>query len=73
MSSINYDEEALRLDKEIARMVIQKDISALESSLMEWKKKRLDAMKNINLCDKNIHEMNSRIEEKNKELQACRL
>jgi hypothetical protein len=73
MSSINYDEEALRLDKEIARMVIQKDISALESSSMEWKKKRLDAMKNINLCDKNIHEMDSRIEEKKKELQACRL
>jgi len=70
MSSIDFDAESNKLDREIQEMAIMKDIWALETSAMDFKKRKAEAMKNVNFCNKNIADLEHRVQEKRSELQA---
>jgi hypothetical protein len=70
MSSIDFDEESIKLDKEIQQMATMKDIWALETSMMDFKKRKAEAMKNVNFCNKNISELEQRVLEKKRELEV---
>lgn len=70
MSSLNFDEECARLDAEIAQMNVLKDVAALETTMLDFKKRRAEAYKSLTVFQKNIEELEGRIAQRKSEMHS---